>query len=299
MALPSSGALSLSQIQAEFGGSSPISLSEYYRGGAFVTGNNTGVPASGQVRVGNFYGTVRQFAFTISSNYSTPQDLRTLALAAGWNGSDALLATNNAIISSNTTGAPALTISGAFPNGVAFVNNSYIVGMGGAGGWGSDAAQPGFPGGTALAVSAAVAITNNSTIAGGGGGGGAGTQWGWNGYNRSSPGSGGASGLTAASQGYTVGNVWSERGIQAYPSQGPDANGLYSTPGPSFNWGWGGRASSPGGAGGAWGAAGDAGGTVDGNYNYSGYAGGAGGAAVTGNGYVTWLATGARYGALA
>ena len=34
MALQSSGAISLSDIQTEFGGGNPISLSEYYRGGA-------------------------------------------------------------------------------------------------------------------------------------------------------------------------------------------------------------------------------------------------------------------------
>lgn len=36
MTLQTSGAISLSQVQAEFGGSNPISMSEYYRGGSFV-----------------------------------------------------------------------------------------------------------------------------------------------------------------------------------------------------------------------------------------------------------------------
>ena len=36
MTLQTSGAISLSQVQAEFGGSNPISMSEYYRGGANV-----------------------------------------------------------------------------------------------------------------------------------------------------------------------------------------------------------------------------------------------------------------------
>lgn len=292
MALPVSGTLTLEQIRAEFGGSTPVSLSQYYRGGGLVTTNNTGVPTSGAISISNFYGAVRQFAFTISSNYSTPQDLRTLALAAGWNGSDNLLATNNAIISSNTTATPALSISGSFPNGVFFVNNSYIVGMGGAGG---NTVETGNPGGTALGVGSSVTITNNGVLAGGGGGGGAGTFWVWNGFSRSMAGSGGASGFTPAPGGL---NPSSGAGGSAYPSQGPDANGLYSAGGPSFNWSWGGRASSPGGIGGAWGTAGDAGGTVDGNYNQSGYAGGAGGAAVTGNSFVTWLATGTRYGAV-
>ena len=50
MALASSGALSLSEIQAEFGGSNPISISEYYAAA-------TGVPASGEIAVTDFYGT--------------------------------------------------------------------------------------------------------------------------------------------------------------------------------------------------------------------------------------------------
>lgn len=49
MALPSSGPLSMSQIQAEFGGANPISLSEYY-------GVAAGVPASGTISIGDFYG---------------------------------------------------------------------------------------------------------------------------------------------------------------------------------------------------------------------------------------------------
>ena len=36
MTLQTSGAISLSQVQSEFGGSNPISMSEYYRGGSHV-----------------------------------------------------------------------------------------------------------------------------------------------------------------------------------------------------------------------------------------------------------------------
>lgn len=61
MALPSSGALSLSDIQTEFGGSNPISLNEYYAGGGLVpsgtTGTNGAVPSSGAISINNFYGT--------------------------------------------------------------------------------------------------------------------------------------------------------------------------------------------------------------------------------------------------
>ena len=292
MAIPSSGTIRIQQLQTEFGGTNPISLSEYYRNGPYVTANNTGIPTSGASRLGAFRGTVRQFAFTISGNHDRA-NLRSLAVSAGWNQSDFLNVTidANANISSSTTATAAFTINGSYPNGIEVTNNGYIVGMGGNGG---NMDNAGLPGGPALAVSSAVSIRNTGVIAGGGGGGGAGYTWGWNGLNRSSPGSGGASGLTAASGGSGLPG-WSGPG---YSSAGPNSRGLYATGGASYNWGWGGRMSSPGGIGGAWGTAGDNGGTVDGVYNYTGYAGGAGGAAVTGNGNVTWLATGTRYGAL-
>lgn len=49
MALQTSGPISLANIQAEFGGSNPISISEYY-------GAAAGIPSSGTISIGNFYG---------------------------------------------------------------------------------------------------------------------------------------------------------------------------------------------------------------------------------------------------
>ena len=49
MALQSSGSISLANIQTEFGGSHPISLSEYY-------GASSGIPGSGQIAISQFYG---------------------------------------------------------------------------------------------------------------------------------------------------------------------------------------------------------------------------------------------------
>jgi hypothetical protein len=67
MALPTSGPLTLADIQTEFGGSNPISLSEYYAGGGLVpsgtTGTNGAVPSSGTISISNFYGT-SNVAFT-------------------------------------------------------------------------------------------------------------------------------------------------------------------------------------------------------------------------------------------
>lgn len=49
MVLQSSGAISLYDIQTEFGGSTPISMSEYY-------GAASGIPSSGSISFSNFYG---------------------------------------------------------------------------------------------------------------------------------------------------------------------------------------------------------------------------------------------------
>ena len=69
MALPSSGVLTLNDIQTEFGGTNPIGLSEYYRGGGLVpdTALNAGIPTSGVISVTDFYGA----AATINLNFAT------------------------------------------------------------------------------------------------------------------------------------------------------------------------------------------------------------------------------------
>jgi hypothetical protein len=61
MPLPTSGPLTLADIQTEFGGTNPISLSEYYAGGGLVPSGASGtfgaVPSSGAISIQNFYGT--------------------------------------------------------------------------------------------------------------------------------------------------------------------------------------------------------------------------------------------------
>lgn len=58
MPLPSSGPISLTMIQTEFGGTAPISITEYYRGGTYVpnTATNANIPTSGTISLHNFYG---------------------------------------------------------------------------------------------------------------------------------------------------------------------------------------------------------------------------------------------------
>ncbi len=71
MVLQSSGAISLSQVQTEFGGTNPISMSEYYSDGAFATAVQ-GVPASANsINVGLFRGKAKQLPITSSTTYYT------------------------------------------------------------------------------------------------------------------------------------------------------------------------------------------------------------------------------------
>lgn len=69
MALPTTS-LSFSALQAEFGGSNPISLSEYYRGGPYVPSGTTSaygtIPTSGQISLGVFRGTQKTAPVVIS-----------------------------------------------------------------------------------------------------------------------------------------------------------------------------------------------------------------------------------------
>jgi hypothetical protein len=57
MVLQSSGAISMNNIQTEFGGVNPIGLNEYYLNGAYTTGSGaSGIPTSGAISLGSFYG---------------------------------------------------------------------------------------------------------------------------------------------------------------------------------------------------------------------------------------------------
>ena len=58
MAIKTSGPISINDIVAEFGGSAPHSLSEYYAGGSLVpaTPTNSAIPSSGPIAYDDFYG---------------------------------------------------------------------------------------------------------------------------------------------------------------------------------------------------------------------------------------------------
>lgn len=71
MALQSSGTISLANVQSEFGGSNPISISEYYRGGAEVpnVSINNSIPTSGAISLSNFYGGTNLLPYVSGTHY--------------------------------------------------------------------------------------------------------------------------------------------------------------------------------------------------------------------------------------
>jgi len=246
------------------------------------------VPSGAIVMPQNFYGKTYTQFFTISTS-QVNFNLLTYLNANGWDPlarADVTIAPG-VYIYSNSTGTPAMTISGVYSKGVKITNNGFIVGMGGAGGSGTGAiGNPGLPGGLALSVSSAVTINNTSgTIGGGGGGGGGGA--GWTFCSCGTPtayiGGGGGGGRT--------GLVNSAGGTGA--SSGNPGTASSGGTGASGNLPYGGT----GGTGGTWGSNGGTGGPSTGS-GLAGGAGGAAGAAITGNTNITWEGFGTRLGAI-
>ena len=186
MALPSSGPLTMAQINAEFGRGNNLNS---YRGTTYYTSSAGPFTfPTGAISFSNFYGTQLAsptFSFSIVSNQDRA-NLRSLAVAAGWNQSVPVIATLNAgvYIYSTVDGTAALTIDGSWPGGVTLVNNGFIMGQGGQGG-GFYARTPSgggavvntdnylqSAGSNAINLGVSCTIQNNSYIGGGGGGGG-------------------------------------------------------------------------------------------------------------------------------
>jgi len=71
MAIASSGAVSLGDLQTEFGGVNPISIDEYYLNAAYVGSNNTGVPTSGTISLQDFYGAAANTLVTVTEANSS------------------------------------------------------------------------------------------------------------------------------------------------------------------------------------------------------------------------------------
>jgi hypothetical protein len=283
MALPVSGPISAANINAELNLSqtAPISLNDTGVRGLFER-------ATGEISYAHGYGKSSAQYLLFPSGTLYGQNFRSVAISAGWNETSYIELTVNAstVITSNSTSIPALTIAGAFPNGAKLINNGTILGRGGSGGdggYGDNAVQGtvGGTGGTGVYISTPITIENNGTIGGGGGGGGGGGS----GLNVAYGGGGG--GGAAYGTGGNIGNVGAAGTL--FTGGGGGGRIDLGTKKRAHPSGAGGPGGSPGAGGGAGdvGAAGEAAG-----------GGGTAGVATTGNSYVTWTATGTRYGSL-
>ncbi len=186
----------MSDIQTEYGGSSEISLTEYYRGDQYVPINqlksihtNKEIPlVSGgrtqEISIGMFRGTAKQFewVFEIRQDRYTTFNLYNELVAVGWGEDVPIKVTinvfNGVYVVSQNTSTPTIDASMSFPQGseLYLLNSGNIYGRGGKGGTGGRYPDTnggtGENGGTAFHTSIRTKILNTGTIAGGGGGGG-------------------------------------------------------------------------------------------------------------------------------
>jgi len=135
----------------------------------------------------------------VSSN-QTDYNMRTAAIAAGWNGTSAVNLTvmiqPGVTIDASATTTYAFDTGAPWPAGstLTLINNGTIRGKGGLGSNSGD----GQAGGPALRAQFALAVTNNGTIGGGGGGGGYASGGAGNGAGGNGAGPGAATGGGAA-----------------------------------------------------------------------------------------------------
>lgn len=106
------------------------------------------------------------FTYTINSHL-TVQNLRTIAINAGWDQKAEAHITLNAgkYIYTNSISSPALTINGSWPRGVKFICNGAVIGKGG-----GTSATTGQAGGSAISLGVNCTIDVRTGYIGGGGG---------------------------------------------------------------------------------------------------------------------------------
>ena len=273
MALPASGLITLRDIGFEAAIAQPYTLTKLY--------GKMGAPASGLIRLTDFYGKSNAFTLTISTSVASP-DIHQLARNAGWGGTGPL------IVNFSCPYVNSLRLDGSktFPGGLALNIMSGCL-FGGT-----------VNGGTAFYTRVLVSVSSVGTMAGGGGRGGVGQDM----YFRY-----GGDPTNYIGNGGTGGNGQGFANTSALsPSAAAVGNGGLSAvyPGDVLGgqtkpWCKGGR----GGTGGNWGQQGAQGslGYVDGSYSSGGgwnapTVGAPAGLYVDGNSFVTWGAVGTRLG---
>jgi|TARA_B100001093_G_scaffold472087_1_gene494879 hypothetical protein len=175
------GAISFANLQSEFGGSNPISLSEYYSGGSLLGAPLNNVASSGAINMNSLRNVDKRSGSGNQVNVRSGLP----------NATSCIFITSDTCYS-NDSGVAALTVPSGATGATTVVINHNIAGKGGSGGQGqgvtndtsnhdcspTGSAGNGAGGGPALSLSSPTFVDNNAAIRAGSGGGGGGSAFG-------------------------------------------------------------------------------------------------------------------------
>jgi|11_taG_2_1085331.scaffolds.fasta_scaffold00061_33 hypothetical protein len=243
MSVPS-GTASLSDIQTEFGGSNPISMSEYYD----LQSNPSGIPSSGALSIDDFRGKDNVYTLTsdifTSSITLTADDINGsgaawVGVSGGGGGGAGVIYASSSGFGATGSGAPggAGGIHGLFLSDVTdLIGASFVAGSGGGGS--NTGHTPGSSGRSSRGSSGGSSTFSYGSVTAGGGGGGLG---GYSGSGARDPGTQGSDtgiDITASIASYysgkvTAGTTGASRGSAG--AAGPKVfTGGENTPGNSY-----------------------------------------------------------------
>lgn len=246
MPLQASGTIKFSEIQTEFGGTNPISLSEYVRGGGLVpdeTVNNAIPTSNSNIQLSDFYSTSvwatdKTETITSSNSSWTPAysgwSSATVYVIGGGGGGSGTNDDDASAATGGTAGGTAIRAYTTLPGA-----NVTVGAAGGvqapSGGYNGDY-KAGYAGGSSTFVPS-VGSSDTTTLTGGGGNGGGAGHGGSQGYTQPANAGGSASGGSTNYSGQTAGSVpgpnsttvsgpgtsvslTSQLGTLSYPNQG-------------------------------------------------------------------------------
>jgi hypothetical protein len=255
MPIRNTGALPITEIVTEFGGSTPHGLSEYYANGSFLSPgyfpNPPAVPSTGSpLNVGAFYGKSKRRSINVTISQNTADldvvPLFSTLLAQSTIPADCFLTINAGVtvygnLKSALVVAPDTSSVSKFRNvdTLTIINKGNIVGFAGTGGDGGCGinvlGSDGTLGGVAIALGRTTTIINSGTIAGGAKGGKGGTGGRGMTLVTCSAGNAGCTGCSsrkvATGYGYgaVVRNCWCDQGNCRPPGNNCARNPCYST----------------------------------------------------------------------